>query len=223
LREILRRLGQEVEELPLGGELTRCCGYGGLSWQANPDLGEAIALERAGDAGGVLLSYCSMCRDRLRAVGKPSLHALDLLFPEDAGKDWAEKAALRPAPGISERRWARLMFRARMLEKFWGEAAGGGSMEEIRLNISGEVEKLLEKRRILHADIRKVLRHGGSGRFVHSRNGHVLSCLRPRRVTFWVEHTLDGDGSHTIHNAWCHRMLVPGVPEAENAGGGHEG
>ena len=45
--------------------------------------------------------------------------------------------------------------------------------------------------------------------FVDAESGHRLGAWRPRNVTFWVEYTEDG-GRWLLHDAWCHRMRVPG-------------
>ena len=39
--------------------------------------------------------------------------------------------------------------------------------------------------------------------------GPRLGAWRPRNVTFWVEYT-EEDGRWLLHDAWCHRMRVPG-------------
>jgi Fe-S oxidoreductase len=211
VRGIIRSLGQDVEELPLGREHTRCCGYGGLADAANQDMGEAYAQSRAGDTQNTLLAYCIMCRDRLRAVGKPSVHLLDLLFASLS----PDLAAVRPAPGISDRQEARLAFRRRLLQSLWHETPARSSpMDALILRIDDAVARKLETRRILHTDIKAVLLHAQEhgAQFFNAETGHCLTSFRPQQVSFWVEFTRNPDGSHTIHDAYCHRMVVPGVP-----------
>lgn len=209
-RRILAALGQDVEELPLGRERTRCCGYGGLADAANPELGAAVARSRAGDSANDLLAYCSMCRDRLAAVGKPALHLLDLLFPPGT----AAEAAARPAPGISERQAGRRDFRRRLLHGLWNETPKDDDMDGISLRIDDNLAAKLEKRRILHADIKLVLASAEKegAQFRNPANGRSLTSLRPKQVTFWVEYTKEADGAYTVHDAYCHRMVVPGTP-----------
>jgi Fe-S oxidoreductase len=211
IRTIARRLEQPIRELPLSGELTRCCGYGGLASAANPEVGDLIAGDRAGDSDLTMLTYCIMCRDRLKGVGKPSLHLLNLLFPNAP----MEKAALRKPPGISERQEGRLEFRRDLLFKCWGESpAPGWLMNSFPMHISEELASRLERRRILTSDLAAVLRHAKEhgAQFFNRETGRYLTSLRPRQVTFWVEYSLDDDGAYTIHDAYCHRMVVPGVP-----------
>ncbi|MFQ9868806.1 MAG: hypothetical protein ACLRWP_19115 [Bilophila wadsworthia] len=68
----------------MSGETTPCCGYGGLTWDANPQLASAIAADRAGQLEHDAVTSCIMCRERLVAEGKPSLHMLDLLYPGES-------------------------------------------------------------------------------------------------------------------------------------------
>lgn len=213
IRSILRGLGQELQELPLSGSLTRCCGYGGLASQGNPAVAEAMSRDRAADTEHTLLSYCSMCRDRLAMTQKPSLHALNLLFPKNGGT--LNEAAARPVPGISDRQHSRRAFRQEILQRLWGEKpAQDEAMDKIKLKIPGAVAEKLERRRILHSDIKSVLMREDSAQFKNSATGRTLSCYRPKNVTFWVEHSLAPDGAHIIHDAYTHRMTVPGVPAA---------
>ncbi|MDR2945960.1 MAG: 4Fe-4S dicluster domain-containing protein [Candidatus Adiutrix sp.] len=208
VRAIIAAVGQPTEELPLSGAATRCCGYGGLAASTNPELGEMYARDRAGDTGLPLLAYCAMCRDRLRSVGKPALHLLDILFPGAC----PEAALARPAPGLSERQEIRRKFRNDLLKTVWGEAPPEDSVE-IVMHITPEAARKMELRRILHRDVAGVIleAEAGGGGFVNPATGRVLASLRPRQVTFWVEYSRLDDGSFDIHDAYCHRMVAPGV------------
>lgn len=211
VRKLLRTAGQKVEELELGRELTRCCGYGGLADAANPAMGERYAKSRADDTEFPLIAWCAMCRDRLRAVGKPCLHLLDILFGDGNPALDLE----RPAPGISLRQEQRLAFRRHMLHSLWQEApVRDPRMESISLSIDDDVARRLEVRRILHSDLKAVLIHAEDtgALFVNTASGRSLASLRPKQVTYWVEYSKAPDGSYVIHDAYCHRMVVPGVP-----------
>ncbi|MDR0826797.1 MAG: 4Fe-4S dicluster domain-containing protein [Desulfovibrio sp.] len=209
VRDLAGALGQETEELPLGRDLTRCCGYGGLASAVNPELGAEIALSRARDTDKDLLCWCIMCRDSLSAVGKGALHFLDLLFP--AG----DEARVRPAPGISLRQERALAFRREMLQNIWNEKPDEeGDLDPINIEMDAEVAERLERRRILLSDLKRVLLYAGEkgGQFYNPQTGRTLSSLRPKQVTFWVEYSPRADGVFVVHNAYCHRMLVPGTP-----------
>jgi hypothetical protein len=47
---------------------------------ANPDLAREVVGRRAAESDADYLAYCAMCRDSLAAVGKRTLHLLDLFF-----------------------------------------------------------------------------------------------------------------------------------------------
>ena len=91
VRHILTKLGCEVEELPYSKELTKCCGYGGLTSYANPDLAKKIVEERISESPTDYVAYCAMCRDNFASKGKRTFHLLDLIFGTNL-----EKAATRP-------------------------------------------------------------------------------------------------------------------------------
>lgn len=212
VRALLTQLGQDCHELAMGQEHTRCCGYGGLASEANPTLALSYASSRLHDTDKDLLVYCAMCRERMQMVGKPSLHLLDLLFP---GPDMQnpQQALSRPALGISERQEGRLRFRRKALKECWGENSPPPALG-LRVNISPEVAQTLEHRRILHSDIQAVLREvqRNGALFCHPVSKRALAALRPRKVTFWLEFTAETDGSYTVHDAYCHRMIVPHTP-----------
>ena len=208
VRKLLAELKQPTEELPLSGPTTRCCGYGGLASAANPALGEEYVRDRANDTGRNLLAYCVMCRDRFRSIGKPALHLLDLMFPADS----PEAALSRPAPGLSDRQETRRKFRNEILNTVWGEALPEDQVDMV-LNITAEVAPKMETRRILRSDVAEVIKQAeeNGAQFVNPDSGRSLASLRPRQVTFWVEYSRLADGSYDIHDAYCHRMVVPGV------------
>ncbi|MDR1044187.1 MAG: 4Fe-4S dicluster domain-containing protein [Candidatus Adiutrix sp.] len=221
-RDLMAKLGQPFSEPPLGGRLTRCCGYGGLASAANPGLADDFARDRSADTEAPLAAYCVMCRDRLRAVGHPTLHLLDLLFPE---KSPAE-ALKRPGPGISDRQENRRAFRLNALKEFWAEEPEEDQAMDVTMHIPEELAELLEKRRILRSDLAGVLKaaRAEGPQFVNRETGRHLACLRPRQVTFWVEYSPRADGSFDIHDAYGHRMLVPGVPgEGADSAASREG
>ncbi len=210
LRFLLSLAGQKYAELPLGRESTRCCGYGGLMQAANPDLALAMAESRANDTEATVLSYCIMCRDSLRRAGKPSLHIFDLLFPV---RDVGVAPALRPAPGFSDRQESRARLRARFLREVWHEPDEEAAMDDTKLIISPEIQEVIDRRRILRSDIKSaILAARASGRrLVNKETGRYLICHKPRRVSFWVLYSPGQEpGSYVIHDAYNHRMHVPG-------------
>ena len=209
VRRILRSIGQEVEELTLGRSMTRCCGFGGAAAAASPEVGAAYAQSRADDTVNPVLCWCAVCREQIRKTGKPALHLLDLLFPGDG----AQAVAALPAAGISERRAAMHGFCREVRMNIWNESVEAPAAGP-RLHVPPDVAERLENRRILLGDIRTVLAHAEAHGAAFRRNGsdRLLACLRPRQVTFWVEYSKEPDGAFTIHDAYCHRMVVPDTP-----------
>lgn len=223
-RAVAASLGVAVVELPLSGELTECCGFGGLMAQVDAPLARTVAARRAGESPLDYLACCAMCRDRLVAAGKRTWHLLDLVFPgpdsdSDTGPD--SDPAGRPGPGYSARLEARAALKARLLRQVWGEEPAPKA-EALPLCISPEVATRLEERRILVPDVRQTLANAlASGRFLRDAGSNrLLASVRPRRVTFWVEFApesvAEGEGWRIL-NAWSHRMIVPGAGGVQEA------
>lgn len=209
-RRLLKRLGISVEELALGRDKTECCGFGGLMQNANPDLSREVAARRARSSPLDYLTYCAMCRDSLAAVGKRALHLLDLCFP--APEDG--EPAVRPRPGWSERQENRARLKDSLAVELWGEGRQAmPAYGRIRLIIAPEVARLIDRRRILDEDIRRVIYAAEeSGNVaVHPPTGRIKACHRPYRTTIWVEYSLTPEG-YVVHTAYSHRMEVTGGP-----------
>ncbi len=212
VRSLLRKHGIAFEEPRLTGETTPCCGYGGLMWNVDPALASATASDRAGQLPHDAVTSCIMCRERLAAEGKPALHMLDLLYPEG---DLAAMASAKGS-GLSSRRAGRAALRDAVLHRFRGSAEKAVSDDGPAVHIPADVLETMEERRILREDALRVVRHAEAtgDRFLNRDNGHFLASLRPVRVTFWVEYSVGEDGC-TVHDAYCHRMEVPGTSTPE--------
>jgi len=205
VRALLERLGCSVEELSLSRTETECCGYGGLVSTANPSLAKAVAVKRAGLSRADFVTYCAMCRNAYAAAGKRVMHLLDLLLG-GCGED----PAARKACGWSERRENRYRLKERLVKTLWGEGRPPAEEHEaILLRLSDEVSEVMEKRRILHEDVRKVIHHAETGgdRFVDPETGRVLAAFRPGHVTYWVKYSREGEGWR-VHNVYSHRMEI---------------
>ncbi len=215
VRSLADRLGIPWKELPLSGELTECCGFGGLMSQVDPELGRTVAARRAAESRRDYLAACAMCRDRLFKAGKRTWHLLDLVFPctdcDPAG---------RPGPGWSERQEARAALKARLLHNVWDREPEQRPVP-FELRTTQEVRARLEERRILMSDLRQTITEAvTAGRVLVDKSGadsgRLLASFRPRRVTFWVEFLPEGEG-YRVLNAWSHRMVVPGAGGVEEA------
>jgi NADPH-dependent glutamate synthase beta subunit-like oxidoreductase len=209
VRRILGNLGFVLEELPLSGELAECCGYGGLVFNANPKLDNAIVSRRAGESDRDYLAYCAMCRDKFVNVGKRTAHLIELLFPSVAGNDpWA-----RGWISWSERRRNRRRVKDGLLAGL-GEPVEHTMepCEKIVLHIDSELLRTLDSRRILENDLRQVVHHAEETgkRLRHNKSGLFRANLKLGHTTFWVDYAPEGEG-YRIHNAYSHRMNVTGV------------
>ncbi|MEW5956794.1 MAG: pyridine nucleotide-disulfide oxidoreductase/dicluster-binding protein [Chloroflexota bacterium] len=205
VRNLLRRLGYQLEELPLSRERTECCSYGGLMWLANRELAQAVVERRIAESRLDYVTYCAMCRDFFAARGKRTLHLLDLIYGQDP-----DGRATRPSPGHSERHENRARLKRKLLKETWGEDMDGPStFETIRLAIADDVRARLEQRLILDEDLRRVLEFAErtGHKLLNRQTGHWLAHHRPTAVTYWVEYTQQGD-TFVIHNAYSHRMQV---------------
>lgn len=205
-RKLARRAGRELRELPGGGRLTECCGFGGLMAEANPELADKVTRNRAGQDEADYLTYCAMCRERLAQAGKRSLHLLDLYFPP-SGRD--DPAAL-PALGLSRRWDNRAYLRDRIVRRLWPmETIPKRPWSNVKLKIDPTVEAMMDKRRILAEDLRRALHQAAENEsgFIDRETGRTLVCEPLGLVTYWIEYTM-ADGAYEIHRTWSHRMVV---------------
>jgi Fe-S oxidoreductase len=243
VRRIVTSLGFALEELPLSGNQAECCGYGGLMYNANPKLADDVISHRVGtapvssqtfkspdgwyrkqlmqDTDTVYyrtavyehdyLAYCAMCRDNLAAAGKRTAHLLELIFPNDVGSDPASRGAI----SWSERRENRAWVKGNILLGL-GEKANVVSAEHeaIKVLMTTEVSRKIDRRRILKDDIRKVisLAEESGKKLRNKETGNFLAYFQPENVTFWVEYSVDGE-DFRVHNAYCHRMIIVGTKQ----------
>lgn len=203
VRSLLARLEVPLEELSFSGELTKCCGFGGLLSEVDPTLAATVAERRGAESEADFAASCAMCRDQLARSGKRVLHMLDLLFP---GPE-SDPAALAPV-GFSERRDNRALLKRTLLREVFGQTPPEPEAGMV-LELSPEVAALLETRRILHEDVRAVIASAEQTgkKFRHKETGHFLASRRPANATFWVEYSPAGEG-FAVHNAYCHRMAL---------------
>ena len=82
VRELIRRAGYTIEELPEHGRTTRCCGQGGMVEGVRPGTVEREAARIAAQAPGrLLVSSCAAC---VNALGRraEAYHVVDLIGGE---------------------------------------------------------------------------------------------------------------------------------------------
>jgi Fe-S oxidoreductase len=207
IRQSLRRLaaqqGVTTQELR-GGELTTCCGFGGLASFVNPDVTDRIVDRRGNESPADYLTYCAMCRDNFARRGKRALHFLDLVFP-------AADPAARPDPGFSARQENRSRLKRRLLRDLWRENVNEPT-DDLVVDIADDVRADFERKLILAEDVRQTVRHAeASGEKLVAPGGRFVARHRPAVITYWVEYARL-EGRCVVHRAYSHRMQVEAAP-----------
>ncbi|PTN37922.1 pyridine nucleotide-disulfide oxidoreductase/dicluster-binding protein [Desulfonatronum sp. SC1] len=210
VRTILHALEQPFVEPRLGGELTECCGFGGLMDAANPALAEKVARTRTERTPEHFLAYCAMCRDSLSRSAKPVFHLLDLLFPDslDAAQPAGATPMIRKGPNLPDRRQNR----ARLKERLSGTPLQPKAHQKLFLLLEPDARTVVDHRRILDDDLHRVVHAAETDkrRFTDPKTGRLLASRRIGHATFWVEYEpLDElPDTYRVHRAWMHRMVV---------------
>ena len=208
VRIILEMIGQPLSVLEMSGALTECCGFGGLMESANPVIARKTVEKRAAQTEDSILTYCAMCRDQLARVGKDSLHILDVIFPETT------HASEEPPVSLSMRRINRRTLKKELAARYpETEQPAPEPWEAIELNIPDAIRTLMEERRILADDIRRVLyKTNESGSYlVHADEQTMVASARLGEVTFWIRYRMVG-AVHYLERCWSHRMQINGGP-----------
>ena len=205
VRSVLTALGYGLEELHFNREFTKCCGYGGLLYQVNPELTKKFIRSRIEESDTDYVTYCSNCRDFFAAEAKPAYHVLDLVFDGHPGV-----AAAKPGPTLLQRRDNRRYLARKILSELWGETMSENSdYLGTKLRIPPEVAAKMEKEFILTEDLRQVVYQAertGDKLYVPASD-HFIAHYRPSIVTYWVEYAVRGD-EFEVFNAYSHRMSI---------------
>jgi len=222
VRRIAKALGFTLEELPLHGSKAECCGYGGLVFNSAPAFAADILRHRttpidppdttlygASASTRDYLAYCAMCRDNLVASGKRSSHLIEHLFPAMEGGDPASRGWI----SWSQRRRNRSRVKRRILQGLGvdpGQAAE--AFATVTLLMTPEVRRLIDQRRILEEDLKRVIDHAErtGQRLINHQTEVSRAYFQSENVTFWVDYT-PTEAGYTVHNAYCHRMEILGV------------
>ena len=203
VRNLLAKLGLQIEDVGSSREYTSCCGYGGLMSFANPEIAQKTVQRRIDESAADYVAYCAMCRDNFAAGGKRTFHLLDLIW----GKA-DDHTATKPAPDYSTRRENRIWLKKCLLQEVWQEMAVEETIP-MQLEIAETVRKLMEQRMILLDDVRQVISHAevSGEKMLNQETGRQIARFRPGCVTYWVEYTAKESG-FIVHNAYSHRMSV---------------
>ena len=195
VKKLIAACGGVARELEDPSDKMGCCGYGGHIYYTNPGLYDRISQKRADADERPYVTYCANCRDVLTEKGKDTSHILKILAER--------KRAKVPAPTLTGRRENRKMLKA-MLE--------GRQMreEKMKLDISEELAKDMDRLLILNSDIEAVIRHcEETGRFLKAEDESMIGHLRIGMVTYWVSWKTEGE-TYRILNAYNHRMTIAG-------------
>lgn len=153
VRNIVKTLGYSVHELKYSKEKAKCCGYGGLVSNANPEQAEDFVKDRIAESEHDVLVYCAMCKDALVKGNKRTYHILDIIYGNDVNQETAQKM-----PTLSERQNNRKRLKYKLLKEIWNEEESDMNPSyNFTLHIPDTVIALMEKRFILQSDIEKVV------------------------------------------------------------------
>ncbi|MGE5236535.1 MAG: FAD-dependent oxidoreductase [Acidobacteriota bacterium] len=97
IRTLLARAGASVEVTGRRGDLTRCCGSGGMVAEVASGLAGRIAQRCADESPLPLVTACADCRAALASRGKDTLHLVDFLLADD----WRAAASRPPAGAVA--------------------------------------------------------------------------------------------------------------------------
>ncbi len=198
VRRLAEKLGVTLTETPYSGDRAPCCGYGGLTAYANPEVADEITQKALSRSDAPYVSYCMACRDRFARQGRESRHLLELVYGTDAGSP----------PDISEKRWNRLSLKNELLQELWLEEPKEMKLD-YELNYTDEARKLMDGRMILTDDVIAVLdAFRESGEAIEDEDGLLAARRRVGNATFWVKFSMAGDNGYLVHRAWSHRMNV---------------
>ena len=201
VRRLAEKMGYTLEEPRYAQEITQCCGYGGLTSYANPNVGREMAARCAGQSGSDYLTYCINCRDSILREDSRAVHLLELVYPADSAKETG-------VAGYSLRRENREGLRAQLLREIWGEEALESGYA-VSVTLDEQVEKDVEERMILKEDIaRAVAAAEESGnKILDKATGRFVASNKSGAVTYWVWYTPE-NGGFRVHRAYSHRMDI---------------
>lgn len=197
VRAFVEALGCRIEEMPFEGDVSPCCGFGGLMKYTNAEVAGKKARFAAGRAKRKLLTYCMACRDQFSRAGADTCHILELAYQVEP----------RPVPDLSARRANRLRLKQKLLSELWKE---GFEMETmLPVTYADGVMEQMEERMILKSDVDAALKayEASQEAVFDEENRWFVTCHRLGNVTFWVKFTREESG-YTVHGAYSHRMTV---------------
>lgn len=198
VRRLAEMLGCRLVDTDYSGDRSPCCGYGGLTAYANPQVAREMTQSCLQRSGEPYISYCMACRDRFAREGRESRHILELVYGTAAGAP----------PDISRKRYNRLNLKRELLKELWGQESEKVE-REYKLEFTDEALEMMDRRMILESDVYAVmdgLRETGEAVY-DSETDYLIARRRLGNVTFWVKYREKEDG-YVVHRAYSHRMNV---------------
>ena len=116
VRDLLRKLGYSINELPHCREKTVCCGNRGLMAYTHPEAAVRLTQLRMADSALDFVTYCITCQRVFIDKGKKAYYLLDLLYPEEKGEPILRGAL--EAPQLLANRQG---LKKKLLEEVWME------------------------------------------------------------------------------------------------------
>lgn len=205
IRSIVKTLGYTIEELEYSKEKAKCCGYGGLVSNANPEQADDFVKDRINESEQDILVYCAMCKDAIVKGNKRAFHILDLIYGIDQSQEEPQKM-----PTLSERQNNRKRLKHQLLKEIWNEEEHTvNTTYDFTLHITDEITAMMEKRFIMVSDIEKVVNNSitRKERFFNPETSDFLARFRIQNVTYWVKYEESGRDI-TIKDVYSHRMEV---------------
>ena len=201
IRRLAERMGYMLEETRYTRELTQCCGYGGLTGYANPQVSREMAEHCAKESGRDFLTYCANCRDQIAKEDRRAIHILELAYPGGASPD-------REVPGYSLRRENRERLKASLLRENWGESILDPKYE-VSLSMDEGMAQVLEDRMILKEDIARTIgaAEESQNKLLDKASGQFIAMHKSGTVTYWVWYSPEDEG-YRVHRAYSHRMDI---------------
>lgn len=85
------------------------------------------------------------------------------------------------------------------------------SWEELKLNLSDEIKKLLEERHIAEDEVKMTIHHAETegDKLYQPGASRYLARLKIGKATFYVEYALEGD-RYVVRTAYAHKAEITG-------------
>ena len=198
IRRLAVALGCEIVPTVYDGDASPCCGYGGLTQYANPEVAGEMTDMCLSRTDAPYLTYCMACRDRFARKGRESMHLLELVYGTSADH----------CPDISQKRYNRLGLKQQLLSECWKEEL---ALTDVPFAIEYTQEALdeMDRRVILKSDVAQVLTalRETDEAVLDAETGISITRARLGNVTVWVKFK-DIDGGYQVVGAYSHRMTI---------------